>query len=294
MNIPLSLTDQEIRQIVPDAASIRALKPGGQKSVYRIECPSSPAFVLKVLHLEDLASPDALRRQTLMARAEREFAILRTSTCPTLAKAGPIDLGTLEIAGRHLLFFSEELVDGDDLRQTLKTVGTLPPDEIAQLGRDIGLAIQELWSKDKIHRDVKPENIMRRTGGGFVLLDAGLALDVGGESLSGGYIVGTQLYFSPEQWEYGNRRGLDFRSDLFALGLTMYEVACGVHPFYEPGVDNVASLYRKLLKHTPTPLDKVVGGFPTHLSKAVQTLLRRKPHLRYPSVEKFLAQLQAK
>ena len=122
--------------------------------------------------------------------------------------------------------------------------------------------IQALWELGKIHRYIKPGNIMRRTSGDFVLLDAGRAFDVIGESLSGGFLVGTRIYFSPEQFDYSNRRtGLDFRSDIFALGVTMYEMATGRHPFWSRGQSS-ATFYSNVTPLAPELPSTSLEDFP--------------------------------
>jgi serine/threonine protein kinase len=145
----------------------------------------------------------------------------------------------------------------------------------------MSLAIEELWSLGKIHRDIKPSNIMRRSeSGDFVLLDTGLAFDVAGESISAGFPVGTAPYFSPEQFDYTNRRVMDFRSDLFSLGVTLYEVAAGQHPFLS-ATKSIAHLYTKILKFNPPAPSSINTAIPPALDRIILRMMGKSPHLRY-------------
>jgi len=180
-----------------------------------------------------------------------------------------------------MLEIAKSLSEGSDLKQILDSGTTLPPIELVRLGLDICDAIKCLWEIGKVHRDIKPGNIMQRSAGGYVLLDAGLAFDVAGESLSGGFTVGTRIYFSPEQFDYSSRRsGLDFRSDMFSLGVTLYELATGTHPFYIRGTPS-ETFFENVTSQAPEPISQLVDGFPEQLEQVILRMLGKSPHLRY-------------
>ncbi len=214
-------------------------------------------------------------------RATREVETMRDCRSPQMVKPGPLGLNLVTIGGEKLLYFSEEFIDGPDLAKSLTDEGPLDFREVVRLGLDIADAIESLWSLNRIHRDIKPQNIMRGPGErGFVLLDAGLAFDPMGESLSAGFIVGTKIFFSPEQWDYSNRRSLDQRSDMFALGVTMYMMLTGVHPFYSPGKD-ARSLMTSILSHHPPAPSRARPGIPDLLDPIIMNLLKKSPHERF-------------
>jgi eukaryotic-like serine/threonine-protein kinase len=289
-----NLTAEQVQQAVPDAANIVFLAKGGQKVVFSCTINRNP-YALKLLqpHLRPLmqeqngdASPEPVSIDDVTARAQREVATMKECDTPHLVKIGPIEMRTIQIEEEDLLCFSEELIDGFPLSKLLKQGIPLPPTEVIELGQNVATAIGALWHKRKIHRDIKPSNIMRRRDGGFVLLDLGLVFDLNDESYSVGP-VGTHMYFSPEQMDFANRRQvLDFRSDLFSLGITMYQMATGSHPFVTNAntswdvVNNIRNL------QPPSPR-QVKADIPEGLSDTIMRLLGKRPSLRFRSIDKL-------
>jgi len=203
-----------------------------------------------------------------------------------LVKIGPIEMRGICIEGEDLLCFTEELIDGQPLDTLLKSSGPLHVADVVQLGRDVAESIDVLWKRNKIHRDIKPGNIMRRAAGGFVLLDLGLVFDLKDESYSLDP-VGTLIYFSPEQMDFANRRQvLDFRSDLFSLGITMYQMATGTHPFVA-NANTSWDVINNIRNYSPTGPCELNGTIPEALSDLILRLLGKRPSLRYRSIAKF-------
>jgi serine/threonine protein kinase len=107
----------------------------------------------------------------------------------------------------------------------------MPTQEIVALALCVSEALGVLAAKGYVHRDVKPMNIIQKQASEYVLIDAGIALDLDGEAISiAGAVVGTKAYLSPDQLTLPQKE-LDLRSDLFSLGVTLYECATGEHPF---------------------------------------------------------------
>jgi len=289
-----NLTAQQVQQAVPDAAGIVFLDKGGQKIVFSCTINGKP-YALKILQprLRPLmreqsgdVGADPISIDDVTARAQREVATMKQCDTPHLVKIGPIEMRTIQIDGEDLLCFSEELIDGRPLNKLLTQSGPLSPAEVIELGQNIATAIDALWRQRKIHRDVKPGNIMRRQAGGFVLLDLGLVFDLNDESYSVGP-VGTQVYFSPEQMDFANRRQvLDFRSDLFSLGITMYQMATGIHPFAANASSSwdVLNNIRNLQPQRP---HQVKSEIPEALSDIIMRLLGKRPSLRFRSIRKL-------
>lgn len=219
MPLPVISVD-DVCQLVSQARDVEEINQGGQKRVFGCTIDGGRYVVKFLLAAAAGASPDASRDEAaeVEARARREVETMAACPAPTLVKLGPIGLTAVELRGQKLLYFSEERIDGRDLQRILQQDGPLPIDQCVRLGRDITAAVTALWRLAKVHRDIKPGNIMRRDSDGmFNLLDVGLAFDLADESITRpGVIVGTPMYFSPEQMEFAKRRQLDFRSDLFS------------------------------------------------------------------------------
>lgn len=288
-----SLTPDQVAVLVPQASDIEHIGSGGQKLVFRGTI-SGTFYALKfsklaatpVDELDDFATSD------IAIRAKREVETMRECTSHHVVKLGPLGLSFGSAGGQQLVFFSEEFILGSDLKTHLRRDGKFAAQEVAKLGIQIGSAIKALWEFGKVHRDIKPANIMRRdSNGDYVLLDAGFAFDVDGESISVGP-VGTPAYFSPEQFEFTNRRTvLDFRSDMFSLGVTMYFLATATHPFWSPG-DTTQSLYSKITGFNPLAPSSIVDGFPEPLDEVIMRLLGKSPHLRFRTCDQLITALQ--
>jgi serine/threonine-protein kinase len=161
-------------------------------------------------------------------------------------------------------------------------------DELVKLALHISEAISAIWQFSKVHRDIKPGNIMRRASDGeYILLDMGLVFDLGDLSLSV-TPVGTPHYFSPEQMDFDHRRTvLSFRSDLFSLGIVMYEMATGTHPFVTPATRTTRDVVGNILRLTPTPPNAVRPDLPQSLNDTMLRLLAKRPALRFRSIALF-------
>ena len=287
-----NLTPEQVAAILPVATNVEHVGSGGQKIVFRATLEGETYALKFALVPADIDSEEVPFAEVTV-RASREVETMRDCASPHMVKLGPIGLTFREIEGQNLLYFSEEFIVGRDLKQILRDDGPFSPSEIIKLGLHITNSIKELWDLGKIHRDIKPGNIMRRNDtGDYVLLDAGFAFDVVGESISAGLPVGTPTYFSPEQFDYRSRRTvLDFRSDIFALGVTMYELATGQHPFWSVG-ESSQTLYTKVKAHDPPSPSSIAQGIPEDLGDIILRMLGKSPHLRYRKCDNLTSALQ--
>jgi serine/threonine-protein kinase len=228
------------------------------------------------------------------ARARREVAIMGECESDHLVKLGPLPLSSIEVAGQNIIYFTEEWIIGEELTTIIRQNGRLSLNKVVTLGLSVADAIDCLWSKGHVHRDVKPGNIMERSSDGeFVLLDMGFAFDVSAESISApGAIPGTMIYFSPEQADVGRKRQLDFRSDLFALGLVMYEALTGSHPFTS-GATSSLDVLSRILTVRATPPSSQSSGVSKALDEVILRLLAKAPHLRYRSCAQLMETIRA-
>ena len=219
---------------IPGLDQAELIGSGGQKAVYRATMEGE-VVALKLIPLDsqEVADEEATSEvSAVVARAEREVNILDQIDVPVLSKRGPIGLATAQIDDVSWLYFTEEWIEGTTLRSIIKQ-DRLPPDQVARIGMDLIQAVCWLSKRGLVHRDIKPANVMWATDRSrFVQLDPGIALDLFGPSLTQMPVtIGTLAYLSPEQLDPSRKRNLDFRSDLFAIGVVMYEAAVAEHPF---------------------------------------------------------------
>ncbi len=246
---------EEVKAALPTDYGVDTyIKKGGQGAVFRGTFRDSPAAI-------KLFEPDADEE-----RIRREIDALQALSCEHLVKVLGHD--DVELRDQHLKLVAYELVDGSDLTTVL---GRKPLPEqtfVIDVGASVGAAIEALWSKRIVHRDVKPANIVAGTDGRIVLVDVGIAQHLDLKTITGlGGQPGTPGYRSPEQC--GGRRRLTVHSDVFSLGLTLYELASGVHPW---------GRRQALIGHTPLPslLDKR-ADLDSRLVSAIQRMLRQRP-----------------
>jgi len=280
---------EDVQEIFTDANDIELLDSGGQKIVFT-GVFNGTKYALKFMKPEtnvtDLDERDFVDR--VMARAEREVETMQQCNSPHLVKMGPVALRTCSIDNSTILYYSEEYIDGSNLKQYFRSNGVFSVDDLILLGIHISDAISEIWQFAKIHRDIKPGNIMRKSdNGGFVLLDMGLVFDLQDQSLSMGP-VGTPLYVSPEQLDFNSRRSImDFRSDLFSLGIVLYQMGTGQHPFTANGAISNWQVMGNIKTLIPLSPNSLRNEIPAKLSDVIMRLLAKRPALRYRSIEQF-------
>jgi len=276
---------------------LQYLDKGGQKTVFTCKINTN-IYALKFIDVTKMSDADSNNDEsdsqntdnTVVSRAKREIEIMEKVNTPHLVKLGPIGLNLIEHKNRKIIYFSEEYIDGTDLSKILKSSNGLNFKQTVDLGIDITTAIQHLANINMVHRDIKPQNIMINSNGQFVLLDTGIAFDMQGETLTAAFhLVGTKIYISPEQL-IGVRKDLDFRSDLFLLGIVMYEAVTGTHPFYSSG-EHTLQIFSNITTRSPESPRNIILDTPKKLERIIMRLLAKEPHLRYKSCEQLLKQL---
>lgn len=288
--VPLpAISEADIRALIPGVTDVTPAGRGGQKVVYRVD-QGQRTFALKFALLPDTFQAEDADLDETVLRARRETQIMAECQSPHIVKLGPVELGITTIGGQNVLYFSEEFIDGESLKDVIHLGGAMPTESVVRLGLQISSAIEELWLVGKIHRDIKPGNIMRRADGNYVLLDAGLAFDIAGDSISAGLLVGTMAYFSPEQFDYTNRRVLDFRSDIFSLGVSLYEASTGRHPFLSP-TTSTPHLFTKITKYAPVAPSSLNPAVPPELDAVILRMMGKSPHLRYRRMSQLIDSL---
>jgi serine/threonine-protein kinase len=176
------------------------------------------------------------------------------------------------------LYLVVEFVDGADLNRVLGAGGRLPAECVAAVGTRAADALDCVHGHNLLHRDVKPGNLMIARTGTVKLMDFGIVKDpLISDLTKTGTVVGTPYYLAPEVLG-GDAE--DERSDLWALGVTLYELATGSRPFTG---DDYQALFLAVRKGRLQPIRDAVPGFPRRLARAIERCLDKNPERRWES-----------
>ncbi len=251
------------------------LGQGGMGAVYKARDRELDRLIaLKVIRPELATDP------AILQRFKQELILSRNITHKNVVRI--YDLGEAD----GIRFISMEYVDGEDLRTILRREGKFSPKEAITVVEQVCRALDSAHTEGVIHRDLKPQNIMRDKHGRIVVMDFGLARSLGDSGMTQtGAIVGTLEYMSPEQ-ALGST--LDQRSDIFSVGLIFYELLTGKAP-YEADTA-IASLMKRTREEAPSASD-VEASVPRSLSAIVSRCLERESANRYHSAVELLQQL---
>ncbi len=190
-------------------------------------------------------------------------------------------------------FIVMEYVGEMSLESQLSTLGQLPASRIARIGLAVADALAAATHEGFLHRDVKPANILERRDGHVKLADFGIATyrsakgQLEDESAAHGMILGTPSYISPEQVTQPD--SIDFRSDMYSLGATLYHAATGRPPLDRATVDDTLMAH---VNEEPPAIQQLVPGFDPQLSQIVHRMLRKRPADRYPSWDALRTELR--
>ena len=255
----------------------RELGRGGMGVVYLVDDTRlSRAVALKALTPE--VGRDASRRDRLRLEAR---------AAASLSHPGIATVYALEEIGEDL-YLAYEYVPGRPLRALLES-GPLPIVQVVAIGAQLARALAAAHTAGVVHRDIKPENVMKTPSGVIKVLDFGLAR-VEGTTVptltQTGVIVGTPAYMAPEQ-VLG--QSVDFRTDLFAFGVVIYELASGTNPF---AANTLGATFARIVETDPPPLSTVQPQSPAMLDRILAKCLRKDPADRYDSTEELVEDLE--
>jgi serine/threonine-protein kinase len=240
---------------------------GGMGHVYKaIDRQLGKTVALK------LVRPAAAGQGLARERFRRELSLAQAVTHPNVCRVH--DLGEVDGA----LYISMEFVEGQTLDDLIQSVGHLSAKQTVALGRQACAGLQAIHERGIVHRDLKPGNIMVDRSGHAILMDFGLAFHQGRDRLTGaGSVLGTLAYLSPEQ---AKGRTTDHRSDLYALGLILFEMLTGRRP---PGDGGSAPMaLREAGERCPAP-SQLVSEIPGAVDAIVLRCLEREPERRFAS-----------
>src|SRR5665213_3072395 len=266
------------------------LEAGAQLDSYRIEAPvarSGMASIYRAVDTRDnrvvalkIPHPDMEADPILFDRFQRESGIGERLVHPRVMRV---------FGGepRSRIYMVMEWCDGRLLREILDE-GKLPQERAIQIAVEVLEALEYIHQNGVVHRDLKPENIMVDHAGNVKLIDFGIASDAAARRLTYANVtaaLGSPNYISPEQVK--GKRG-DGRSDVYAMGVILYEMLTGKLPFTGPSP--IAAMNDRLLNHPvpPTVADPTISP---QLQEVIYRALERDPKNRYATAHEFLHDL---
>ena len=262
---------EEINQRIGDYQILNELGSGGMGRVYRVRNVISDRIeAMKVL------LPDLVGRQELATRFLREIKLMASLNHPNIAQ-----LRTAFTANNQLVMIME-YVEGSTLADRLEKHGPIPvPEALNYIGQVLD-ALSYAHHQHVIHRDIKPANIMVTPDGAVKLMDFGIARAGDGHSLTmTGTTLGSLGYMSPEQVQ---GEATDARSDLYSVGVSLYEMVTGQRPFK---ADSDFSLMTAHVRELPKPPIELQPGLPPALNEIILMSIAKEPAQRFQSAEAF-------
>jgi serine/threonine protein kinase len=257
----------------------KPLGKGGMGMVYEaLDRTLEETVALKVLRAEFVSTPDMARRFKSEIRIARKVSHKNVCRIHEYGEDG------------SLRFISMEFLEGTDLKQIIRIKGALDPGEAFDAAIQTAEGLSAIHDVGIIHRDLKTPNIMRDSRGLVKLMDFGIAKDERDKSSGGltntGQVMGTPEYMSPEQCR-GEK--IDFRSDIYALGVVLYEIFTGQVPFR--GDTPVATIFKHI--QDPVPLaGPLASRLPPSVIPVIRRLLAKERSDRYTTAVEVAAALR--
>ncbi len=271
---PLNVDDPLLKPLAERFELIAELGRGGMGVVYKArDLEAGETIALKVLQPQIAAQSEIIERFKAELRLARK--ITHKNICRTydLHRFGP----TAAIA--------MEYIEGENLRSLLNRVEGLSVRHAMKILRQVIAGLAEAHAQGVVHRDLKPENILLARDGTVKVMDFGIARSVQAQVTLTSSLVGTPAYMSPEQAE---SKTSDARSDIYSLGLMMYEMFTGEHPFR---AESPVAMAMKQVQESPPPPRQVEPDLPERIDAAIQKCLEKNPDKRFQSVAELEAAL---
>ncbi len=272
----MTTTELETGAKLDQFTIVKAIGHGAFSDVFLAEDPSGRRVVLKCPHesiMGDVATFDRFRRELEISRHLQHPGIQR-----------PIEF----TSDRSRPYMIMEYIDGETLRAMLGRERKLSVEEAVDFGRQLASAMAYAHSQGVVHRDLKPENVLVTSDGKLVVTDFGVAFMAGARRLTWRWFstaLGTPDYMSPEQIQ--GKRG-DARTDVYAIGVMLYEMLAGRVPWEG---DNALSVMSQHINAPVPPLHELNSAVPPPIDGIVRKCLRKNPDERYEDASSLLSDL---
>jgi serine/threonine-protein kinase len=255
---------------------LRRIGSGGMADVFMAEQETlGRPLVLKVMHAHLARDPEM--RERFRREAEAASRLLHPLICV------PFDYGEVG----EMVFLVMPYLGGGGLADELQAHRTVAPERVAEVVAQVAIALDYAHRHGVVHRDVKPDNVLFDEDGNAYLTDFGIATAQFHARLTAtGRAMGTPHYMAPEQ---AMGKTLDGRSDLYALGIVMYECIVGFPPF--DATDAFAVGYKQV-HEMPVPINEVDSRVPASLAAIVMKCLEKRPEDRYQTGTELAAALE--
>jgi serine/threonine protein kinase len=228
-----------------------------------------------------LLKPEIASDQSMMERFKKELLFARKITHKNVCRVHDFN----RIGG--IAFTSMEFVEGESLRSVLSRPGGLPQRKALDLALQMCAGLQEAHAQGIVHRDLKPENVMIDAQGNAKIMDFGIARSMDAMTRLTGSMVGTPAYMAPEQVA---GKQVDFRTDIYSLGLILYEMFTG-RPAFQ--ADNTVAIALKQMRESPRPPHELRPTIPFAIESAILKCLEKDPAARFQSVAQLADALRA-
>lgn len=249
---------------------------GGMGVVYEArERETGDLVAVKVLKPE--ISADA----KVMERFKNELRLARKVTHKNVCRIHEFN------RAEGTAYISMEFIEGESLRQIVTRSERMPAEKAIQIARQICAGLFEAHAQGIIHRDLKPENVMLDHAGNVKVMDFGIARSVETRITQDGAVIGTPAYMAPEQAE---GKPVDVRTDIYTLGLILYEMFTGVPAFTG---DTPVSLAVKQIRENPTPPRALAAAISAAIEQLILKCLEKDPAKRFQSITELHAALGA-
>ncbi len=237
--MPYTVDINAAAAMFPEYTFVGSLTPSEQKAAFHVRDKTGADLCLKLI------APNYERD-----RLDREIQALQSIDNASVVKLVEYTFSSKPGNWRH--YIVEEFIEGQDLQDVLVTGKPWSIKAVAGFFSKVCDGLTALREKEIVHRDLKPANIRVRPDGSPVIIDFGLSRHLALPDLTqtgAGAGIGTPKYFAPEQFE-GTKHDIDHRTDLFALGIMIYEALTGESPFFNPGMTTKAQLQQAVCHST--------------------------------------------